>query len=169
MITIRPERPEDVDALFYVYMTSFGRLQEAALVDSLRENQGLLLSLVATSDSTLVGGVAFSPVTLEPAESNLHLAGLAPLAVLPAYQGQGIGSGLVQVGLKQCHELGLDAVFLIGEPEFYSRFGFVPASDFQMRCEFEVPGTHWLVKELRPQALAGCSGMVKYRPEFQML
>ena len=169
MITIRPERPEDVENLFYVYMASFGRLQEAALVDSLRENQGLLLSLVAISDGTLVGGVAFSPVTLEPAESNLRLAGLAPLAVLPAYQRQGIGSGLVQIGLKQCRELGVDAVFLIGEPEFYSRFGFGPASDFQIRCEFEVPAAYWLVNELRPQALSGLSSLAKYRPEFQML
>jgi putative acetyltransferase len=169
MITIRQERPEDAETFFQVLMASFGRLQEAALVDSLRENHGVLLSLVAVSEDSLVGGVIFSPVILEPTMDNLKLAGLGPLAVLPAYQGQGIGSGLVQIGLKQCRELGLDAVFLIGEPDFYTRFGFVPASDFHLRCEFEVPKTYWLVKELRPQALSESSGLVKYRPEFHML
>ncbi len=169
MITIRPERPEDAETFFQVLMASFGRLQEAALVDSLRENRGMLFSLVAISEGNLVGGVVFSPVTLEPTVDNLKLAGLAPLAVLPAYQGQGIGSGLVQIGLKQCQELGVDAVFLIGEPDFYARFGFVPASDFHLRCDFEVPLTHWLVKEIRPQALSEISGLVKYRPEFHML
>jgi putative acetyltransferase len=168
MITIRPERPEDVDTLFQVYMAAFGRLQEAALVDSLRENHGILLSLVAVSEGSVVGGVAFSPITLEPAVS-LKLAGLAPLAVLPGYQGQGIGSGLVQIGLKKCQEQELDAVFLVGEPEFYARFGFGPALDFNIRCEFEVPGTHWLAKELRPGALSEVSGLAKYRPEFQAL
>ena len=169
MITIRPERPEDAETFFQVLMASFGRLQEAALVDSLRENRGLLLSLVAISDDSLVGGVVFSPVTLEPTVDNLKLAGLAPLAVLPAYQGQGIGSGLVQIGLKQCQELGVDAVFLVGEPDFYVRFGFVPASDLHIRCEFEVAQKYWLVKELRPQALSEISGLIKYRPEFRML
>jgi putative acetyltransferase len=169
MITIRPERSEDAETFFQILMASFGRLQEAALVDSLRENRGILLSLVAIGDDGLVGGVVFSPVILEPTMDNLKLAGLAPLAVLPAYQGQGIGSGLVQVGLKQCREMGVDAVFVIGEPEFYTRFGFVPASDFHIRCEFSVPQTYWLVKELEPQALSDISGLAKYRPEFHNL
>jgi putative acetyltransferase len=106
MITIRPERSEDIPRLFQVYQEAFGQDQEAVLVNSLRENYGLLLSLVTVSEGRLVGGVAFSPLTLDPADNLLHLAGLAPLAVLPAYQGQGIGSGLVQVGLKQCQEQG---------------------------------------------------------------
>ncbi len=150
MIIIRPERPEDVPRLFQVYQEAFGQDQEAVLVNSLRENHGLLLSLVAISEASLVGGVAFSPLTLEPIVSGLHLAGLAPLAVLPAYQRRGIGSGLVQVGLQQCREQGVDAVFLVGEPEFYGKFGFGPASSFDIRCEFEVPDSYWLAKELRP-------------------
>lgn len=169
MITIRTERPEDVDSLFQVYLAAFVRLQEAALVDTLRENNGLLLSLVAISDGKVVGGVAFSPVTLEPPENNLRLAGLAPLAVLPAYQGQGIGSGLVQIGLKLCREKGVDAVFLVGEPDFYARFGFGPASDSGIGCEFDVPNAYWLVKELRPQVLAEIKALARYRPEFHQL
>jgi putative acetyltransferase len=170
MITIRPENPGDVDTLFQVYLLAFGRIQEAALVHSLRENQGLLLSLVAISEGSLVvGGVAFSPVTLEPTVNRLHLAGLAPLAVLPSYQRRGIGSRLVQVGLQQCQEQGVDAVFLLGEPEFYGKFGFGPASSFGIRCEFEIPDRYWLVVELNPGALQEVRGLVKYRPEFQSL
>ena len=169
MIAIRLEDPGDVPKLFRVYLEAFGRFQEAVLVNSLRENHGLLLSLVAISAPTLVGGVAFSPITLEPTVSGLHLAGLAPLAVLPAYQRQGIGSSLVQVGLQQCREQGVDAVFLLGEPEFYGKFEFGPASSFNIRCEFEVLDTYWLAKELRPGALSGVSGLARYRPEFQEL
>jgi predicted N-acetyltransferase YhbS len=91
MITIRPERSEDMPSLFQVYQEAFGQDQEAVLVNSLRENHGLLLSLVAIIEDRLVGGVAFSPLTLEPTVSLLHLAGLAPLAVLPTYQRQGKG------------------------------------------------------------------------------
>jgi putative acetyltransferase len=97
------------------------------------------------------------------------LAGLAPLAVLPAYQGQGIGSGLVQVGLQLCREQGADAVFLVGEPGFYGKFGFGPAADFHIRCEFEVPEAYWLAQELHIGALAGVSGLARYRPEFHEL
>jgi putative acetyltransferase len=169
MITIRPERPGEVETLFKIYLAAFGRLQEPVLVSSLRENQGLLLSLVAISQGGLVGGVAFSLLTLEPAVNRLCLAGLAPLAVLPAYQGRGIGFRLVQVGLQLCRQRGVDAVFLVGEPEFYGKFGFGPASDFNIRCEFEVPGAYWLGQELLPGALVGVSGLARYRPEFHEL
>jgi putative acetyltransferase len=169
MITIRPESPGDVESVFVVYLAAFGRLQEPVLVQSLRENQGLLLSLVAVSEGSLVGGVAFSAITLEPTAPGLRLAGLGPLAVLPDYQGRGIGSRLVRTGLQQCLELGVAAVFLVGEPEFYSRFGFGRASIFGIRCEFDVPEAYWLVQELHPQALAGVQGLARYRSEFHEL
>lgn len=153
--------------MFQVYLATFGRLLEAVLVDSLRENRGLLISLVASREGSLVGGEAFSPLTLEPKASGLNLAGLAPLAILPAYQGQGIGSRLVQVGLQECREVGVDAVFLVGEPEFCGKFGFSPASDLNIHCEFEVPGRYWLRRELRLGSLSGVSGLARYRPEFQ--
>jgi putative acetyltransferase len=63
----------------------------------------------------------------------------------------------------------VDAVFLVGAPEFYSKFGFAPALKFAIRCEFDVPETYWLVKELRPESLSGISGLSRYRLEFQAL
>ena len=169
MITIRSELPEDAKEMFLIYVAAFGRFQEAALVASLRQNHGIQFSLVAADNGGLVGGVVFSAISLEPALSNLNLTGLAPLAVLPSYQRQGIGSQLVRAGLRQCQEIGFGAVFLVGEPDFYTRFGFVPASDFGIRCEFEVPEAYWLVKELRPQVLSGLTALARFRPEFQEL
>jgi putative acetyltransferase len=169
MITIRSELPQDANEMFLIYVAAFGRFQEAALVDALRKNHAVLFSLVAVDNGGLVGGVVFSTITLEPPMSNLNLAGLAPLAVLPSYQQQGIGSQLVRAGLQQGQELNLDAVFLVGKPDYYTRFGFVPASDFGIACEFEVPEAYWLVKELRPQVLSGLKALARFRPEFQRL
>jgi putative acetyltransferase len=76
---------------------------------------------------------------------------------------------LLQVGLRQCREMGVDAVFMVGEPEFYSKFGFGPASNLGICCEFDVPETYWLVKELRPESLSGISSLTRYRLEFQAL
>lgn len=169
MLVIRPERPEERDALFQMYTAAFGQDQEAVLVNDLRANDGLLLSLVALSDGFVVGGVAFSAITLEPPVPRLRLAGLAPLGVRPAFQGQGIGSGLVQVGLQKCREIRLDAIFVVGEPNFYGRFGFNQTATALIDSEFPVPETHWLGLELRPEALTGVSGLARYRPEFQAL
>lgn len=166
MITIRPERPEDEEALFQMYRRVFGRLQEARLVDSLRENQGLFLSLVALAAGTVVGGVAFSTATLEPRAAGLHLLALAPLAVLPTYQRLGIGSGLVQIGLAQCRDRQVDAIVVVGEPEFFGKFGFVAAAPYQLTCPFPVPEPFWLVQELHPGALTGVHGRINFRPEF---
>jgi putative acetyltransferase len=98
MITIRPERPEDVEPLYQVYGEAFGQDQEALLMRALWANGGLLLSLVACCTGIVLGGVAFSSLDLKPIINQVHLAGLAPLAVLLAYQRRGIGSRLVQVG-----------------------------------------------------------------------
>jgi len=92
---------------------------------------------------------------------------LTPMAVLPAHQRKGIGSQLVRVGLEACHRLGHDIVVVLGHPSYYPRFGFVPAKQRGIDCEFEVPDEAWMVLELREGVLAGRSGTVKYRPEFQ--
>lgn len=91
--------------------------------------------------------------------------GLAPMAVLPEYHNQGIGSQLVREGLKECLRAGCEAVVVLGHPGFYTRFGFVPASRKGLRCEYPVADEVFMVVELKPNALRG-RGLVKYCPEF---
>src|SRR5262245_59048513 len=99
---IRPERPADTDAIRAVNLAAFGQPGEAGLVDALRRNGKASVSLVAVLDDVVVGHILFSPVTLDPASPGLRMLGLAPMAVLPAYQRRDIGSELVRAGLAAC-------------------------------------------------------------------
>jgi putative acetyltransferase len=92
--------------------------------------------------------------------------GLAPMAVMPARQRQGIGSLLVLEGLKRCRGAGVAAVVVVGHAAYYPRFGFVPGSRFSIRCEYDVPDDVFLARELHDGALRGVSGTVRYHPAF---
>jgi len=166
MVIIRAENTEDRDAIHRVVELAFGGRSEADLVDALRENASPYISLVATLDEHVVGHIFFSPVTIETERETLAEMGLAPMAVLPEYQNQGIGSQLVREGLRECARLGHDIVVVLGHPKFYPRFGFEPASLKGLRSEYDVRDEVFMVVELREGALAGRGGLVKYHPEF---
>ena len=89
--------------------------------------------------------------------------------MLPTHQRRGIGSELVRRGLTQCKRAGHRAVLVLGEPTFYQRFGFIKASLHGILCPFDVPDEAFMAVELFPRALAGHSGSVKYRPEFDLV
>ena len=166
MVIIRAENIEDRDPIHRVVELAFGGPSEADLVDALRENASPCISLVATLDEQVVGHIFFSPVTIETERETLAGMGLAPMAVLPEYQNQGIGSQLVREGLRECARLGHDIVVVLGHPKFYPRFGFEPASLKGLRSEYDVRDEVFMVVELRQGALAGRGGLVKYHPEF---
>jgi putative acetyltransferase len=105
-------------------------------------------------------------VTIESDNGAFVAMGLAPMAVLPMYQNQGIGSQLVREGLKECQRLGHDIVVVLGHSEYYPRFGFGPASLKGLRSEYDVPDEVFMVAELIPDALKGRGGLVKYHEEF---
>jgi putative acetyltransferase len=92
--------------------------------------------------------------------------GLAPLAVLPEFQRQGVGSQLVRAGLERCRDARLDYLVVLGHPEYYQRFGFRPASALQLRSEYPVPDDVFMALELRQGALGELPRLVRYRPEF---
>ncbi|NIO10636.1 MAG: GNAT family N-acetyltransferase, partial [Deltaproteobacteria bacterium] len=166
MVTVLHERPEDARAIRFVLEEVFGQSTEADLIDALRRRGALILSLVALREDEVVGHIAFSPVTIESAESSFDAIGLGPMAVLPAYQGKGIGSELVRMGLKLCRQAGHEIVVVVGHPAFYGKFGFVSTRHRGLHCEFDVPADAFMVMELRQGALAGRGGLVKYQPEF---
>lgn len=166
---VRAEKPEDIEAIHKINVAAFGRESEADLVDRLR-GVASTFSFVAVEFEQIVGHIFFSPVAIEgKCPDDLPMLGLAPVAVRPDYQRQGIGSLLIQAGLAECDRLGFKAVVVLGSPEFYSRFGFIPAQQKGLGCEYTVPSEAFRVLELETGALEGWVGTVKYRSEFNTL
>lgn len=165
-VLIRPERPSDSYAVRRVHDLAFGTPDEYQVVEALRTNGGMTLALVAEVDGEIVGQITFSPVTID---REYQAIGLGPVAVLPEHQRQGIGSRLIREGLDAVREAGHEAVFLVGHPEYYPRFGFVPASRFGVRWERPCPDDAFMALELKPGALQGKAGILRYRAEFDMV
>lgn len=163
MITIHEEKPPDFEQVYHVVSKAFEQDEEARLVERLRGVDGYI-ALVAEKDGLVVGHVAFTPLTLD--DEKTDFSGLAPMAVLPEYQNQGIGSRLVNEGLKAVAEKGFSAVFVLGHSHYYPRFGFEIAKTKGFRCKYPSPDESFMVVELVHGALEGKGGLIKYRPEF---
>ena len=166
MTTIRAESLEDHAAIRHVVELAFGNPSEADLVEALRKYADPHISLVAVIDGEVVGHIFFSPVSIESEVGAFAAMGLAPLAVLPGHQGKGIGTDLVWAGLRECLLIGHEVVVVLGHPEYYPRFGFMPAGKKGIRSEYDVPDEVFMVAELTSGALRGRKGLVKYHPEF---
>lgn len=165
MLIVRGEMPGDIPAIHRINELAFARPNEAILVDALRRGAGTYLSLVAEQGGQLVGHILFTEVRVESGAGPWDALGLAPMAVLPENQRQGIGSRLVRSGLEACMRKGHRVVVVLGHPAYYPRFGFVPAVTRGLRCEYPGPDDAFMVAELGPGALGGRTGLVKYRPE----
>ncbi len=120
---VRDAEPSDLDAIRDVVAAAFKRVDEANLVAQLVSDQDVWISLVAELDGAIVGNVIVSPIRLEPAGA-LTCGGVAPLSVTPGLQGRGIGSQLMFAMIERCREMSIDALFLLGHPAYYPRFGF---------------------------------------------
>ncbi|EKS9796873.1 MULTISPECIES: GNAT family N-acetyltransferase [Burkholderia] len=168
VVTLRDERASEADAIGRVIVAAFasepeGGQFERRIVDTLRADGALSLSLVAERDGRLIGHVAFSPVSIggEPSGSQ-GWYGLAPLAVLPDCQRQSIGAGLVRTGLDALRRLGARGCVLLGEPAYYTRFGFAPSGDIVFPG---VPPEYFLALSLDASAPRP-SGDVRYHDVF---
>ncbi len=167
MIVIRPEQPADVPAVRAVNQAAFGQPAEAAIVDSLRSSCGEAVSLVALEDDAVVGHIMFSPVTIDGADLPMRGMGLAPMAVAPEHQRRGIGSQLVAAGIDVLSERKCPFIVVLGHPDYYPRFGFVPASRHGLRCSWDgVPDEAFLVRILDERSLRSVSGTVRYSEVF---
>jgi putative acetyltransferase len=165
-IRVREERPGDVAGVRAVNLAAFDTAVEADLVEALRVQCGdSAISLVAVDDEAIVGHILFSPMTAL-SSPGAPLMGLAPMAVVPARQREGIGSALVREGLAACRQRAIQAVFVLGHAAYYPRFDFVPASRFGIACEYEVPDDVFMALELVPGALGASSGTVRYHEAF---
>jgi len=165
-VLIRNEVEKDYPAVHALNASAFESQAEANLVDILRKQAHPVVSLVAEDSTTVVGHILFTPVSLSN-HPGLKIMGLAPMAVAPAHQNQGIGSALVRAGLERCKELGFGAVVVLGHPRYYPRFGFQPSTRFGIGCEFEAPEEAFMAIELQPGYLCGKSGTVHYHEVFK--
>lgn len=147
MTTLRSENTGDIAVIVALTRAAFANAphssgSESAIVDALRAAGALTVSLVADVDGQLVGHVAISPVSISDGSHGWY--GLGPVSVLPAHQGRGIGTGLINQALAQLQAKGAAGCVVLGEPGYYQRFGFaavpglqlpgVPAHYFQARC-----------------------------------
>ncbi|MEH8016730.1 N-acetyltransferase [Rheinheimera muenzenbergensis] len=166
--TVRAETAADYAAITELTQTAFNNTAEAQLIASLRQQCHDYISLVAEQHGQIAGHIMFSPATLDNA-AGVQLMALAPMAVRNVLQHQGIGSALVRAGLELCQKRGIAAVVVLGHPAYYPRFGFTPASVFNIRCPWQVPDNAFMLLPLNPAALSGQSGQVLYHPAFAAL
>ena len=164
----RTETPADQEGIREVNRLAFGRDDEASLVDALRNDGSVRSSLVAEVDRRIVGHVLFSELTILSEAATFPALALAPMAVLPEYQRQGIGSQLIRRGLEICREHGHRIVVVLGRPTFYRRFGFSSALARQLDSPFSGKAS-FMAMELVEGSLSGVSGRVQYPPPFKIV
>jgi putative acetyltransferase len=163
LIEIREERPDDARAIREVNRRAFGQDQEGNIVDALRANGAASLSLVALVEGRIVGHIMYSPITVAGVITG---AALGPMAVVPEYQRQGIGTELVKAGNDKLQNDGCPFIIVLGHPNYYPRFGFSPASAYGIECEWAVPHDVFMLLVLDKAKMQGVSGLAKYRHEF---
>lgn len=168
-VTVRPERPGDADAIRRIVTAAFPEAAEARLVDALRAANALTVSLVAEQDGAAVGHVAFSPVAVVNNPAQIRVLGLAPIAVAPDRQRQGIGRALIRAGLDSARAAGAGAVVLLGSVDYYSRSGFAPAGPRGLTWGDGSHDAYLQVIGLVPGALDKLSGAVRYHAAFDSL
>ena len=173
MISIQFELPDHQAAIRHLTeaafaASEFGHSGEANLIDELRTASDQALSLVAIQEAEVVGHILFTPVSIHCCDQKCEGMGLAPLSVLPTFQRNGIGSQLVTAGLRQLSSLNTAFTVVAGHPDFYSRFGFVPAADFGITHGFAgMPQDIFLIHADDWRSLQHArNGRAYYLPEF---
>lgn len=169
MVTIRAELTNDYIAITKVNNLAFGQSTEGILVEKLRKNPAFIpeLSLVAEHKGNIVGHILLFPVKIKSQARDFPCLALAPMSVVPEYQNRGIGGKLIQAGLRKAGDLGYNSVIVLGHPEYYPRFGFRPASKWNIKTDYDVADEVFMAMELTTEGLKGVSGTVEYPNEFQ--
>jgi len=160
---IREAQESDLEAVLNLIHSSFSNKAESDLVKQLISDNDVLLNLVIESSNTIIGNVIVSKVTMEP-DMGLFCGGVAPLSVLPERQSSGIGSQLMKEAIKKSNEMGMDALFLLGDPDYYKRFGFNISN---LKSDYRVE--HFQELELTRNCLVNLKSKVTYANAFLSL
>ncbi|MEO1400954.1 MAG: N-acetyltransferase [Cyanobacteria bacterium J06635_1] len=179
---IQAASESDLDDVLFVEQTAFGHNDEAELVRALLGDPSAqpVLSLLAFQDERAVGHILFTTAhltatqTTTVTQNKISVALLAPLAVVPDAQRQGIGGQLIERGLQLLSKSGIDLVFVLGHPDYYPRHGFQPAGQLGFEAPYPIPAEHagaWMVQALRPGVIGAVLGKVVCsdvlnRPEY---
>ena len=168
MIEIRQENQKDYEEVYRVIKTAFETAEhsdgnEHDLVVVLRNSDSFIpeLSLVAVKEDKIVGYILFTKIKIE----NHEEIALAPLAVLPEYQKQGIGSMLIEQGHKIAKKLGYHYSIVLGSENYYPKFGYIPAIQYGIQAPFDVANENFMAIKLN-DADTGIQGVVQYAKEF---
>ena len=165
---IRQEGRTDYKRIRELNDGAFGSTEESQLIDKLRTDGSVLLSLVAEEQEDMVGHILFSRIHLEAAgAAAIGVVGLAPMCVSSVHQKKGVGGALIQQGLRILRQRGESAVFVVGHKRYFPKFGFSPELARQFQCEYA--GESFLALELQPGWMAGKSGTVVYPEAFNRL
>jgi putative acetyltransferase len=160
---IREAVEADLGDVMAIERLAFGFEKEAELVRELLHDPSAkpLLSLLAYRKGRAVGHILFTKAHLTDSQNTVSIVILAPLAIVPDAQKQGIGGKLIQHGLGLLSKSGVDLVFVLGHPEYYPRYGFTPAGQLGFEAPYPIPSEHagaWMVQALRPGVIGAVSG-----------
>jgi predicted N-acetyltransferase YhbS len=171
-IGIRQEQTIDHEDIYELNKTAFEQDTEAKLVDLLRHSNAFIpeLSLVAIADNKVVGHILFTKIKIKDENDNeFDSLALAPMAVRPEIQKQGVGGQLIKYGLDRAKKLGHKSVIVLGHEHYYPKFGFIPADKWKIKAPFDVPTNVFMGIELVKDGLQGVTGIVKYPKEFELV
>jgi putative acetyltransferase len=166
-LVIRKERQEDFPKVYEVNRMAFSQEDESKLIEKIRRGINFIpdLSLVAEIDNEIVGHILFSNIKIIGKTTTDSIA-LAPMAVIPKYQKNGIGGQLIKKGLTIAKDLGFNSVIVLGHKDYYPKYGFKKASLWNIKCPFDVPDEAFMAIELIENSLADKEGTVEYPSEF---
>lgn len=168
-ISIRSESKEDIQKIYLIHKQAFGQENESALIDALRETSlyDPKLSLLAIIDEKPVGHILFYPLTVETTNGFINTLGLVPLGVITEFQKQGVGTKLVEEGIKVAKSFGYTSVFVVGNPHYYQRFGFELVKG--ITNNIHEPNDRVMFLELEKDSLKNVQGVLHYPKEFEGL
>jgi len=164
MVKIAHESLADAEAIREINLEVFETDAEAKLVDNLRGSVSPFISMVALDQGMVIGHILFTPVDV--AGSGISALGLGPMAVTAQRQGHGVGSSLIKEGLNLCRNNNTAAVFALGEPGYYSRFGFELAAGKELYYKSDKFAPYFMLIELVSGSLDKISGEVRYHRFF---
>lgn len=169
-VTIRTENAQDYPSVYNVNTKAFKRKEEARLVDRLRLSNNFIpqLSIVASVDGKVVGHILFTEIFISDEKKETRTLALAPMAVLPEFQNKGIGQQLVLHGFEEAKKLGFKSVLVLGNGNYYSQFGFIPTTKWQIVPPLNFPKDAFMGLELEDGSLSEVKGHVKYPHEFDL-